>query len=130
LGSVILAGLLLKLGTYGFVRFTLALFSYANNIYSPFIYVLGLLSVIFGSLLTIRQIDLKKIIAYSSVAHMNLSVLGIFSNNLIGFDGAFYLMIAHGIVSPGLFFIIGMFYEKMHTRLLFYFGGLNILLPL
>jgi len=91
---------------------------------------MSLLSVIYGSLITIRQIDLKKIIAYSSIAHMNIVVLGLFSLTNNGFNGAFYLMIAHGFVSAGLFFIIGMLYEKTHTRIINYYGGLNLVLPL
>lgn len=128
-GSVILASLLLKLGSYGFIRFLLTMFTYANIYYSPVVYVMSLLSIIYGSLIAIRQIDLKKIIAYSSIAHMNIVVLGLFSLTLNGFNGAFYLMLAHGFVSSGLFFIIGMLYEKTHTRVINYYGGLNLILP-
>lgn len=129
-GSVILAGLLLKLGSYGFIRFTLPLFPLANIYFSPIIYIFSILSVIYGSIITIRQIDLKKIIAYSSVAHMNLVVLGLFSLNLQGVNGSLYLVVAHGIVSSGLFFLIGIIYDKTHTRLVNYYGGLILLVPL
>jgi NADH:ubiquinone oxidoreductase subunit 4 (subunit M) len=125
-----LAGLLLKLGGYGFLRFTIPGFNYANFSYSYLIYILTSLSIIYGSLIAIRQIDLKKIIAYSSVAHMNLVVLGLFSNTLIGLEGAVYLMIAHGFVSSALFFSVGFIYSRTHTRLLKYYGGLVTILPI
>jgi NADH:ubiquinone oxidoreductase subunit 4 (subunit M) len=86
--------------------------------------------VLYASLSTIRQIDLKRIIAYSSIAHMNLTVLGLFSENQQGIEGAIYLMIAHGIVSSALFFCVGILYDRYHTRLLRYYGGLILLMPL
>jgi NADH-quinone oxidoreductase subunit M len=126
---MILASLLLKLGGYGFLRFTLPLFPIANLYYNPLIYSLAVISVIYASLSTIRQIDLKRIIAYSSVAHMNLVVLGLFSYTQQGIDGAIYLMIGHGIVSTALFFCVGVLYDRHHTRLLEYYGGLAQMMP-
>jgi len=129
IGSVILASILLKLGGYGFLRFLLPLFPDAVLFYSPWVYTLGICSVIYASLSTIRQIDLKRIIAYSSIAHMNMVVLGIFSNNCYGLDGAFFLMLGHGIISTALFFLVGVAYDRYHTRLLRYYGGLIVVMP-
>jgi NADH:ubiquinone oxidoreductase subunit 4 (subunit M) len=129
-GSVILAGILLKLGTYGMIRFMLPLFPFANIFFTPLILSMAVLAIIYASLTTIRQIDLKKIIAYSSVAHMNFSILGLFINNNLGLDGALYLMLAHGIVSSGLFLCVGMLYDRYHTRNLLYYGGLSQVMPL
>ena len=120
---------MLKLGGYGFLRVLLPIFSEATVFYLPLVDTVGLISVVYASLTTIRQVDLKRIIAYSSVAHMNLVVLGIFSGSIQGISGAIFLMIAHGIVSSGLFFLVGILYEKYHTRLLFYYGGLVQVMP-
>jgi NADH-quinone oxidoreductase subunit M len=130
IGSVILASILLKLGGYGFYRYLLPLFPYATTFYLPFVYTLGICSILYASLTTIRQIDLKRIIAYSSIAHMNMCILGIFSNNWQGIDGATFLMIGHGVISTALFFLVGVIYERYHTRLLRYYGGLITVMPL
>ena len=130
IGSIILASLLLKLGGYGLLRFTLPMFSFGNYFFLPVIYMLGVIGVVYASLITIRQIDLKKIIAYSSVAHMNLIVLGLFSYTQQGIEGAIYLMIGHGIVSFSLFYCVGIIYDRYHTRLLRYYGGLISVMPL
>jgi NADH-quinone oxidoreductase subunit M len=129
-GSVILAGLLLKLGGYGFIRVLLTLFPTSTFFYIPLTDTFSIISIIYASLTTIRQIDLKRIIAYSSIAHMNLVVLGIFSGNIQGISGAIFLMVAHGIVSSGLFFLIGVLYDKYGTRIIYYYGGLAQTMPL
>lgn len=127
---MLLASLLLKLGGYGFLRFSLGMLSEGSAYYSPIVFTLSLLGVIYGSLSTIRQIDLKRIIAYSSVAHMNLVMLGLFSNSQQGVEGAIYLMVGHGVVSTALFFCVGVLYDRYHSRLLRYYGGLSTVMPL
>ena len=129
-GSVILAGMLLKLGTYGFIRFSLPLFPYACVYFTPFIYALSVVAVIYTSLTTLRQIDMKKIIAYSSVAHMNMVTIGMFTFNIQGLEGSILLMLSHGLVSSALFLCIGVLYDRYHTRLIPYYGGAVQLLPL
>jgi len=129
-GSVLLAGILLKLGVYGFVRFSLTLFPEASYYFSPLIYILCILGIISASLTAIRQTDLKRIIAYSSVAHMNLVTLGIFSFNLVGLEGSILQSISHGFVAGALFFLVGILYQRYHSRLLFYYSGLVHLMPL
>jgi proton-translocating NADH-quinone oxidoreductase chain M len=129
-GSVLLAGILLKLGVYGFLRFNLALFPEASIYFSPLVYFLSIIGVIYASLTAIRQVDLKRIIAYSSVAHMNLITLGIFSFNVIGLEGAVIQSISHGFVSSALFILIGILYEKYHSRSLYYYGGLCHMTPI
>jgi proton-translocating NADH-quinone oxidoreductase chain M len=128
-GSVLLAGVLLKMGTYGFIRFSLPLFPYASQYFTPLIYVMSILAIIYSSLTTIRQIDLKRIIAYSSVAHMNFVLVGLFSNNLQAVEGSIILMLGHGLVSSGLFLAIGFLYDRYHTRILRYYSGLITIMP-
>ena len=128
-GSVLLAGILLKLGVYGFLRFSLSLFPEASLYFSPFVYLLSVLGVIYASLSAIRQTDLKRIIAYSSVAHMNLVTLGIFSFNSIGLEGAVLQSISHGFVSGAMFLLIGVLYDRYHSRFLYYYGGLVHMMP-
>lgn len=129
-GSMLLASLLLKLGGYAFLRFSVTFLASASHSYGAIIAVCALLGVVYGSLSTIRQIDLKRIIAYSSVAHMNLVMLGLFSWNQQGVEGATYLMVAHGVVSAALFFCVGVVYDRHHSRLLKYFSGLVTVMPL
>jgi proton-translocating NADH-quinone oxidoreductase chain M len=128
-GSVILAGVLLKLGVYGLVRFSFILFPYGTLYFTPFIYMISLISILYSSLTTIRQIDLKRIIAYSSVAHMNFGLLGLFSNTLQGLIGGLFLSLSHGFVASALFLCIGVLYDRYHTRLISYYGGLTFIMP-
>ena len=129
-GSVILAGILLKLGTYGFLRFSIPLFPYATFYFTPLIYTMSIIAIIYTSLTTLRQIDLKKIIAYSSVAHMNFVTLGLFSLNTQGIEGSILLMLSHGLVSPALFLCVGVLYDRHKTRLLRYYAGCGRTMPL
>ena len=129
-GSVLLAGILLKLGVYGFLRFSLNLFHNASFFFSPLIYILSILGIIFGSMSAIRQTDMKRIIAYSSVAHMNLITMGIFSFNILGIEGSIIQSISHGFVSGGMFLLIGILYKRYHSRFLLYYSGLTHTMPL
>jgi len=129
-GSVLLAGILLKLGTYGMMRFSLCLFPEASIYFTPLVYSMSLIGIIYASLTTIRQIDLKRIIAYSSVAHMNFVTIGLFTTTVQGLEGAVLLMISHGLISSALFISIGVIYDRFHTRLLPYYGGLTIIMPI
>lgn len=129
-GSVILAGIMLKLGTYGFLRFSIPLFPYACIYFTPLIYTLSVIAIIYTSLTTLRQVDLKKIIAYSSVAHMNFVTIGLFSLNTQGIEGSILLMISHGLVSPALFLCVGVLYDRHKTRLLRYYTGCGRTMPL
>nr|YP_009498119.1 Nad4 [Bombax ceiba]AWT08021.1 Nad4 [Bombax ceiba] len=126
-GSVILAGIPLKLGTYGFLRFSIPMFPEATLCFTPFIYTLSAIAIIYTSLTTSRQIDLKKIIAYSSVAHMNLVTIGMFSRAGIG--GSIPPMLSHGLVSSALFLCVGVLYDRHKTRLVRYYGGLVSTMP-
>ena len=129
-GSVLLAGILLKLGVYGFLRFSITLFPEASLFFSPLVYLLSTIGVIYASMSAIRQTDLKRIIAYSSVAHMNLVTIGIFSFNLIGIEGAILQSISHGFVAGGMFLLIGILYDRYHSRFLYYYGGLVHMMPI
>lgn len=129
-GSVILAGILLKLGTYGFIRFSIPLFPFANFYYTPFVYTLSILGLIYSSMVAIRQTDLKRIIAYASIAHMNLIMIGLYTNKIYGLEGSLLQMFSHGLVSGALFLIVGILYERYHTRLIKYYSGLVQTMPL
>jgi NADH-quinone oxidoreductase subunit M len=129
-GSVILASLLLKLGGYGFIRVLIPISWKAMGFFYPVIATLSICGIIFCSLSAVVQLDLKKLIAYSSIAHMNLVLLGIFSLNLQGIQGSIFLMLAHGLVSSGLFFLVGFLYDRHHTRLITYYSGLVQTMPI
>ena len=129
-GSVILAGVLLKMGGYGFLRFSIPLFPLATLYFTPLVYSLSLIAAIYASFTTLRQIDLKKIIAYSSVAHMGLVTIGIFTLNIQGVEGSIILMLSHGLVSGALFLCVGILYDRYKTRILKYYGGLVQVMPL
>lgn len=130
-GSIILASLVLKLTIYLILRWMLPILSEGTLIFTPLVYVICLLTIILISLITIVQIDLKVIIAYSSISHMAVCILGVFSNNVIGIDGSYILSLAHGLVSPGLFIAVGgVLYDRYHTRILIYYNGLLSIMPL
>lgn len=128
-GSVLLAALLLKISGYGIIKILFKLFPIGCIYFKPLIMALGLISILLISFSIFRQLDLKKIIAYTSILHMNLALLGLFTFNIEGFYGGYSLMIVHGFVSSGLFILIGYLYNRHHTRALFYYSGLNIHLP-
>jgi NADH-ubiquinone oxidoreductase chain 4 len=128
-GSIILAGILLKLAGYGFLRYSIGILPDASEFFTPLIYSLAVISIIYSSFTTLRQIDLKKIIAYSSVGHMNITLLGLFSNTIQGIEGSLILMLAHGVVSPALFICVVILYDRYHTRLLKYYRGLTQHMP-
>lgn len=128
-GSVILAGILLKLGTYGFLRFSVPLFPVPSFFFMPFIFLLCSIGSIYASLTTLRQVDLKKIIAYSSVAHMSVVMVGLFALTPQGLQGSLSLMLGHGVVSSALFLCVGVLYDRYHTRIVKYYGGLMQVMP-
>jgi proton-translocating NADH-quinone oxidoreductase chain M len=128
-GSVILAGILLKMGGYGFLRFSLPMFPLATIYFTPLIFVLSLIATIYASLTTLRQIDLKKIIAYSSVSHMGFVTIGIFTLNVQGIEGSIILMLSHGLVASALFLCVGVLYDRHHTRIIKYYSGLVQTMP-
>ena len=128
-GSVILAGVLLKMGTYGMLRFCLPLFPRASREFAPLVIVLAIIGIIYGALVAMVQPDLKKLVAYSSVAHLGFCVLGIFVMNIQGIEGSIYQMFSHGVSTGALFILVGLLYERRHTRLIREFGGLATSLP-
>ena len=128
-GSVILAGILLKLGGYGFLRFSLPLFPEASNFFTPLIFILSVISIIYISILALSQTNIKKLIAYSSIAHMGFVTLGIFSKNLEGLQGSVFQMISHGLISAALFLSAGFLIDKMQTKKIEDFGGLFKQMP-
>ena len=128
-GSVILAGVLLKMGGYGFLRFSLPMFPIASDMFAPLVYTLSVIAIIYTSLVALAQQDIKKLIAYSSVAHMGYVTMGIFSMTQQGVQGGIFQMISHGIVSGALFLCVGVVYDRMHTREISAYGGLVNRMP-
>ena len=128
-GSVLLAAILLKMAGYGFIRFSLGLFPIASEYFIPFVYTLSIVAIIYTSLVALMQEDMKKLIAYSSVAHMGFVTLGIFTMTQQGIEGSIFQMISHGLVSAALFLCVGVVYERKHTRLIKDYGGLVSEMP-
>jgi NADH-quinone oxidoreductase subunit M len=128
-GSVILAAILLKMGGYGFLRFSLPMFPNASEHFAPLMFALSVIAIIYTSLVALAQTDIKKLIAYSSVAHMGFVTLGIFTFSTQGVEGAIFQMLSHGIISAGLFLVVGVIYDRMHTREIAAYGGLVERMP-
>ena len=128
-GSVLLAAILLKMAGYGFIRFSLGLFPVASEFFTPLVYILSLIAIVYTSLVALMQEDMKKLIAYSSVAHMGFVTLGIFTINQQGIEGSIIQMISHGLVSAALFLCVGVVYDRMHSRLINTYGGLVSIMP-
>ncbi len=129
-GSVILAGVLLKMGAYGFLRFSVPMLPHASDFFTPLIFTLSIVAIIYTSLVALAQLDMKKLIAYSSVAHMGFVTLGIFAVNQQGVSGAIFQMLSHGIVSAALFLCVGVIYDRIHTREIARYGGLVEHMPI
>ena len=129
-GSVILAGVLLKMGGYGFIRFNLGMLPEATVFFTPLVMILSVIAIVYTSLVALAQSDMKKLIAYSSVAHMGIVTIGIFIVNQQGLEGAMIQMISHGIVSAALFLSVGVIYDRMHTREISFYGGLVNKMPI
>jgi NADH-quinone oxidoreductase subunit M len=128
-GSVILAGILLKMGGYGFLRFSLPMFPNASELFQPLVFAMSAIAIVYTSLVAFRQTDIKKLIAYSSVAHMGFVTMGIFSGNVQGEQGAIFQMLSHGLISGALFLCVGVVYDRMHTREIAFYGGLTNRMP-
>ncbi len=128
-GSVILAGILLKMGGYGFLRFSLPMFPLASEFFAPMVYVMSVVAIIYTSLVALMQEDIKKLIAYSSVAHMGYVTMGLFTMTMQGVQGGIFQMLSHGIVSGALFLCVGVVYDRMHTREIAAYGGLVHRMP-
>ena len=128
-GSVLLAAILLKMAGYGFIRFSLGLFPVASEIFTPLIYILSVIAIVFTSLIALMQEDMKKLIAYSSVAHMGFVTLGIFTLQQQGIEGSIIQMISHGLVSAALFLCVGVVYDRMHSRMISAYGGIVAIIP-
>ncbi len=129
-GSVILAAILLKMGGYGFLRFSLPMFPEASTYFTPLIFAMSVIAIVYTSLVAFRQTDIKKLIAYSSVAHMGFVTMGIFSGNEPGIQGAIFQMLSHGLISGALFLCVGVIYDRMHTREIAFYGGLVNRMPM
>jgi NADH-quinone oxidoreductase subunit M len=129
-GSVILAGILLKMGAYGFLRFSLPMLPEASHYFADFVFALSAIAVIYASAVALAQSNMKKLIAYSSIAHMGFVTMGIFTFNQIAIEGALVQMISHGIVSAALFLVVGVLYDRMHTKEISHYGGVITKMPM
>jgi len=129
-GSVILAGVLLKMGTYGFIRFAIPLFPNAAYDLLPIVSSLAIIGIIYGALVSMMQADLKRLVAFSSVSHLGYVMLGMFAFNMQGVEGSLYQMLNHGVSTGALFLMVGMIYERRHTRMIADFGGLSKVMPI
>lgn len=129
-GSILLAGVLLKLGIYGYIKILIPIFYQATIYYMPLVFTIAAISGVYASLATLRQTDLKRVVAYSSVAHMSIGIFGLFTLKPIGMTGSILLMLSHGIVSGALFLLIGMLYDRFKTKTIMYYNGLVQLMPL
>lgn len=127
---MILAGILLKLGTYGMVRFLLGLFPRGTVYYTPRVYTLSILGIVYAARTAIRQTDMKRVIAYASVSHMNMTLVGLFSLTTQGVEGALLQMLSHGLVAGALFMCVGVLYDRHHTRRIHYYGGVAQTMPM
>jgi NADH-quinone oxidoreductase subunit M len=128
-GSVLLASVLLKMGTYGFLRFSLPITPYATQLFTPLVLALSVVAILYGGLTALAQTDLKKLVAYSSVAHMGFATLGIFALNKAGLEGALLVMINHGVTTGALFIVVGIIYERLHSRDLGAAAGMGKAMP-
>jgi NADH-ubiquinone oxidoreductase chain 4 len=127
---MILAGLILKLATYGYLRILIPMLPEATSYFSPLVQTIAVVTLVYSSLTTLRQTDFKVLVAYSSIAHMSVVVIGLFSNTIQGIEGGILLSIGHGIVSPAMFFCVGgILYDKYHTRVIRYYRGLTLYMP-
>jgi proton-translocating NADH-quinone oxidoreductase chain M len=129
-GSVILAGVLLKLGSYGLIRFSMPLFPIGTVYFTPLVYAMAAIAVVYTSMTAIRQSDIKRIIAYASVAHMNVILVGMFALNANGLEGAMIQQLSHGLVASALFLGVGVLYDRHHSRLVKYYGGMAHVMPI
>lgn len=130
-GSIVLAGLILKLAVYGFLRILIPLLPEASSYFSPLVQTIAVVTLVYSSLTTLRQTDFKCLVAYSSIAHMSVVVAGVFSNTIQGIEGAIMLSIAHGFVSPALFMLVGgVLYDRFHTRVIRYYRGMALYMPI
>jgi NADH-quinone oxidoreductase subunit M len=128
-GSVVLAAILLKMGGYGFIRFSIPMFPEASQLFAPLVFALSVIAIIYTSLVALMQEDIKKLIAYSSVAHMGFVTMGLFTMTPQGIQGAMYQMVSHGLISGALFLCVGVVYDRMHTREINAYGGLTNRMP-
>jgi len=129
-GSILLAGLILKLATYGYLRILINFMPDATSYFSPLVQTIAVITLVYSSLATLRQVDFKALVAYSSIGHMAVVVLGLFSNTIIGIEGAIALSVAHGVISPAMFVLVGgILYDRFHTRVIRYYRGMTVYMP-